>query len=152
MIVSTSLNFNIRDFERIIRGSIYGRRYAKYLLLKIDLLYHGHTTKLMTPDTISIEHILPQNPPSTSQWSNNFTAIERDEWTDKLGNLSLISRRKNSAQSNKDFEIKKEKYFKGNIELFSNSVRIYNQYNSWLLNDLIKNHDEVVEKVLKSYS
>lgn len=146
-----SLNINKTDFERMLRSSIYGRRYARYLLLKIDLLYHGHTTKFSPPDTISIEHILPQNPPSSSQWINDFTELERQEWTNKIGNLALISRRKNSAQSNRDFILKKERYFKGNIELFSNSVRIYNQYNSWSLNDLVKNHGEVVNKLLSSY-
>ncbi len=148
---ANSLNIDIADFERVITSSIYGRRYAKYLLLKIDLLYHGHTTKFAPPDIISIEHILPQNPSSSSKWVNDFTVPQREEWTDKLGNLTLISRRKNAAQGNRDFDIKKDKYFKGNVELFSNSIRIYNQYNSWLIKDLQENHKEVVGKLMKEY-
>ena len=65
--------------------------------------------------------------------------------------MTLISRRKNASQSNLDYAVKKEKYFKGNIELFSNSVRVYNQYNSWTMNDLKKNHDEVVDKISNKY-
>lgn len=148
---SDSLIINIQDFERIINTGIYGRRYAKYLLLKLDLLYHGHTTKFIPTETISIEHILPQNPSNTSKWVSDFTKEQCVEWTDKLGNLTLISRRKNASQSNLDYAIKREKYFKGNIELFSNSVRVYNQYNGWTMNDLKKNHDEVIDKILNEY-
>ena len=96
------------------------------------------------PETISIEHILPQNPDNGSQWSKNFTDKDRENWTNKLGNLVLISRRKNSAQGNKEYGDKKDKYFKNNVELFSNSVRIYNQYSTWALADLTKNHHEVL--------
>lgn len=40
------------------------------------------------------------------------TDAERAEWTDKDGNLVLISRRKNTSQGNLDFEKKKTKYFR----------------------------------------
>ena len=135
-----------------LAGNIYGRRAARYILLKLDLLYHGHTTKLEMSGTVSIEHILPQNPHDNSQWKTDFTDSEREKWTDKLGNLVLISRHKNSAQGNKEFADKKEKYFKNNVELFSNSIRIYNQYSTWTLTDLVKNHGEVLDKIKKGFN
>jgi len=52
------------------------------------------------PGTITVEHILPRNPPENSEWVKLFTEEERDEWTDKLGNLVLLSRRKNSRAQN----------------------------------------------------
>lgn len=36
---------------------------------------------------------------------------ERDAWVHRLGNLVLLSRRKNSAARNYDFETKKTRYF-----------------------------------------
>lgn len=146
-----SLLLDEDDLKDAFAGNIYGKRAARYVLLKLDLLYHGHTTKLEMPETISIEHILPQTPPDASQWKNDFTDLERIEWTNKMGNLVLISRRKNSAQSNKEYADKKEKYFKSNVELFSNSVRIYNQYPTWNLNDLKKNHTEVLNKIKQGF-
>jgi len=104
------------------------------------------------PETISIEHILPQNPYDGGQWKADFTDADREEWTNKLGNLVLISRRKNSAQSNKEYADKKDKYFKSNIELFSNSVRIYNNYSTWALADLRKNHAEVLMKIKDGFN
>lgn len=145
------LTIDTKDLLDTLEGNIYGRRAARYVLLKLDLLYHGHTTKFEMPETISIEHILPQNPYDDSQWKKDFTDIQREEWTNKLGNLVLISRRKNSAQGNKDYADKKDKYFKNNVELFSNSVRIYNYYPTWTFADLEKNHKEVSLKIKQGF-
>lgn len=131
---------------------IYGRRAAKYLMLKLDCILHGHTTKLDFPSTISIEHILPQTPKADSQWLHDFTAEERDYAKDRLGNLVLLSRRKNSSQNNRDYADKKQKYFQGNIELFSNSIRIFQQYATWTVTDFSKNHAYVKTRLLEHFS
>lgn len=131
---------------------IYGRRAAKYLMLKLDCILHGHTTKLDFPSTISIEHILPQTPKVGSQWLQDFTEEERDYAKDRLGNLVLLSRRKNSSQNNRDYADKKQKYFQGNIELFSNSIRIFQQYATWTVTDFSKNHAYVKTKLLEYFS
>lgn len=151
ILLNSSLKFKIQELTNVLEGNIYGLRAARYILLKLDLLYHGHTTKYEIPETISIEHILPQKPNDGSQWKKEFSDSERNEWTNKLGNLVLISRRKNSAQSNKDYADKKDKYFKNNVELFSNSVRIYNQYQTWKLADLKSNNKEVLIKIKKGF-
>jgi len=134
-----------------LTNDIYGDRAAKYILMKVDLLYHGHNAPIVVPDTISVEHILPQNPSAGSQWLSDFSEGQRKTWTNKLGNLVLISRRKNSSQSNRDYAEKKEKYFKKNIELFSNSVRVYNNFPSWTPADLERNHTEVLDKLKWSF-
>ena len=152
IIVHPSLALDsIGDLKDSLSGSIYGKRSAKYVMLKLDMLLHGHTTKMEIPDTISIEHVLPQNPDTNSRWRINFTEEERFEWCNKLGNLTLISRRKNSSQSNRDYDIKKDKYFKGNIETFSNSVRIFQQYTTWTLADIENNQNYVEEKLFNSF-
>jgi uncharacterized protein with ParB-like and HNH nuclease domain len=153
-VIMTSNVFNVQvdDLKRVLSGSVYGRRYARYLLLKLDLAFHGHNTKFSPPETVSIEHILPQNPSPSSQWSIDFDTNEREKWINRMGNLVLLSRRKNSAQSNLDFTLKKERYFRSNIELFSNSVRIFNTYNTWGLSDLTKNHKEVIKKIFALYA
>lgn len=151
LLSSEEFKINKNDLLRAISGNIYGRRFARYILLKLDLLYHGHTSEMSIPVTISIEHILPQNPESESNWVNDFTEEKRNKWANKLGNLVLLSCRKNSSQGNLDYHKKKEKYFKKNVELFSNSVRIYNAFSTWKPNDLEKNHKDVIEKFLSSY-
>lgn len=140
-----------RDFADILQADVYGKRYAKYLMLKLDLLYHGHSMPFQPPSTVSIEHILPQTPPQQSQWRKNFSDAQRELWTDKLGNLVLISRRKNSSLGNRDYAYKKQKYFEKNIELFSNSVRVLNSYAQWTPVELQQNHAAVVDKLLAAY-
>ena len=145
------LSLDKSELLTTLQGNIYGRRAARYILLKLDLLYHGHTSKMEMPETISIEHILPQNPNDGSQWKQDFTDIQREEWTNRIGNLVLISRRKNSSQGNKEYADKKNKYFKSNIELFSNSVRIYHQFATWTFADIQKNQNEVITKIKNGF-
>ncbi len=148
---SNELTFNSNDFIRILSGDIYSKRFARYVLLKLDYLYLSETSKLSLPDIISIEHILPQNPSADSQWIDDFTNDERAKLTNKLGNLVLISKKKNSSQGNKDYSKKKDNYFKNRVEVFSNSVRVLSNNNEWKPDNLIKHHIEVMKKLFGSY-
>jgi Uncharacterized conserved protein len=148
---SDELTFDKKNLLNCISEKLYGRRFARYILLKLDMLYHGHTTSISFPETISIEHILPQNPDEKSNWVKDFDVIERDIWTDRIGNLVLLSCRKNSSQGNLEYSNKKTKYFKSNVELFSNSIRIYNTYNEWKPIDVKENHQLVITKFLSAY-
>ena len=67
-----------------------------------------YTVHLSSYKTISVEHVLPQNPSENSQWRKDFTDEERDLWTHRVANLVLISKRKNSKLSNLDYEEKKK--------------------------------------------
>lgn len=151
LFISDELKYNTNELVTCISGYIYGRRFARYILLKLDMIFHGHTTSITFPETISIEHILPQNPDDESNWVKAFDSIERDIWTDRIGNLVLLSCRKNSSQGNLDYIDKKAKYFKQNVELFSNSVRIFNTYNEWNPDKLKENHKLVISKFLSAY-
>ena len=151
LFAAPAFNFNTTSLASTFDGEVYGRRFARYLLLKLDFLSHGHTTHFQPPPTLSIEHILPQTPDAQSQWCKDFTDAERQAWTDKLGNLIFLSRRKNAAQGNLDFALKKEKYFKKNIELFSHSVRVFQNFSTWNMRDLSSNHDLVVQQLRTSY-
>ena len=116
------------------------------------VVLHGHTTKLDFPSTISIEHILPQTPKMDSQWQKDFSEEDHNYAKDRLGNLVLLSRRKNSSQNNRDYADKKQKYFQGNIELFSNSIRIFQQYPTWTVTDFSNNHAYVKTKLLEHFA
>lgn len=147
---SDVFNVSKKDFEAILNGTIYGRKYARYLLMKVDMLSCSSDWKYTLPSTISIEHILPQTPTDDSQWKKDFTDEEREEWTDKIGNLTLISRRKNSSQGNLDFDKKVAKYFKKNIETFPSIIKLFQDNKEWKLNNL-KNRQQTVIQLLMDY-
>ena len=137
-------------FKLAIDSAVYGRRFTRYLLLKLDYLYHDDSHK-MSIETLSVEHILPQNPAYDSQWKKNFTDQRRNKWTDRLGNLVLISTRKNASQGRLDYEEKKAKYFQKRISTCPNSLRVLNNYKRWTMLELEKNHNEVLNKIKQHY-
>ena len=79
--------------------------------------------------TITIEHVLPQNPDKKSEWLRKFQdEDERAEWTGKLANLVLLSRRKNSSAQNYDFNRKKEAYFqRGGVATFALTTQVLSE-------------------------
>lgn len=153
--VNTLLNSKIFEFNKIAflneieNGQIYKRKFARYILLKLDYLNSGNTQKWNTPSKISIEHVLPQNPSQNSQWKKDFTDEQHFEWLNRIGNLVLISRTKNISLSNLDFIDKKRKYFDSNMDVFPNSLKVI-QNSVWDLNTLETNHKRVV-KLLKDH-
>jgi len=61
---------------------------------------------------ITVEHVLPQTPAEDSEWLRWWPNEElRNENVHRLGNLALLSGRKNSQASNFEFERKKKEYF-----------------------------------------
>jgi uncharacterized protein with ParB-like and HNH nuclease domain len=134
---------------RVLSGPVYGRRFARYVLLKLDFLFQNHDQR-MHFEMLSVEHVLPQTPQDTSQWAADFTPDERLEWTDKIGNLVLITRRKNSSQGRLDYKAKKTKYFEKCIDTCPNSLRVLH-YDQWTSVELKANQNIVLKKLLDHY-
>lgn len=154
--VTVLLSSKVFDFNKIAfmneieNGQIYKRKFARYILLKLDYLNSGNTQKWNTPSKISIEHVLPQNPSQSSQWKKDFTDEQHANWLNRLGNLVLISRTKNISLSNLDFVDKKRKYFDSNMDVFPNSLKVI-QNNVWDLNALESNHVRVIQLIKNHY-
>lgn len=82
------------------------------LVLRLESLMRAPGIKI--ENAISLEHVLPQNPPKGSEWLTWFPKEEvRDIWTHRLANLVLLDTRKNATAGNDKFSKKKEVYFKG---------------------------------------
>lgn len=145
----SSFRFDEEGFNRAIEGAVYGRRFTRYLLLKLDYLYADHSNR-MSLEYLSVEHILPQNPKKDSQWRQDFTNEERKDWTHRLGNLVLITTRKNTAQGNRDYADKKSRYFDKRVSTCPNSLRVL-QNAQWTPAELKANHNIVLSKLRKSY-
>lgn len=119
---------------RALSGPIYETYSARTLaviLVRLDglLASAGANYNL---DITTIEHVLPQTPKSGTDWLTWFpTESERDYWVHRLGNLALLSRRKNSSASNWDFERKKSAYFvKNGVSPFAMTTEVL-QYAAW---------------------
>lgn len=104
-----------KEFLTALNGDIY-RKLTKArmaLILRLEAL-SSDGSKRLSFDYLSLEHVLPQNPPVDSDWLKWFPDDnERDAWTHRLANLVPLHFRKNPAASNYDFKTKKGVYFKG---------------------------------------
>lgn len=149
--VLTNSCFKIDEvaFRRTSEAAVYGRRFTRYLLIKLDYFYQDHAHR-MAFETLSVEHILPQTPEDGSQWKSDFTDEYREEWTDRLGNLVLISTNKNSSQGRLDYSDKRRKYFEKRINTCPNSLRVL-QNDQWTPAELEANHVAVLSKIREHY-
>ncbi|MFQ6387885.1 DUF262 domain-containing protein [Priestia aryabhattai] len=136
-------NINVQDF--------YRKKFAKYLLLRLDMsLSENATIKKAYSGVISVEHILPQNPPKESAWEGAFAQEDRKIWTHKLGNLVLLSRKKNSSANNKDFQFKLDKYFSNGITDFELTKEL-KPISEWTISECEKRHEVLVNRLMKIY-
>lgn len=81
---------------------------CKYIVMRLNSFVSDVEISYM-PNILSIEHVLPQT--MNDDWKKNWAENEHNEWINKIANLVLLNRRKNSQAQNYSFEQKKEKYF-----------------------------------------
>ena len=143
-------DYDCQPLLDLLDGAIYGRRFAKYVLLRLEYLLASHAAPLNLPDEISVEHILPQSPDKNSQWIQDFSEKERQDWLHRLGNLMLLSRRKNTSLGNLDFKAKRDRYFADRVENLPNSVSVL-KLTSFTPADLGVRHKDLLGKLAQSY-
>lgn len=136
-----------------LHGPLYDThspRALAILLLRLDRLFSDGSASYQH-DVVSVEHVLPQQPAPNSQWKNWVPEVPVHQyWVHRLGNLALLSRRKNSAASNYDFEKKKTAYFtKGGVSSFALTTQVL-QHGSWTVEVMQQRQDEML-KVLEAH-
>lgn len=95
-------------------GEIYTghKRVRTYVMLRLDS-FLSDKAAVYDRSVLTVEHVLPQTVRSGSYWERTWPdESTRKKWVHCMGNLVLLSRRKNSEAQNYDFDVKKEKYFK----------------------------------------
>ena len=94
---------------------------------------------------IHYEHILPQNPAEDSQWRKEFSAIELEHYTAKLGNATLLLDKINHSASNRDFSDKRAYLLDSDIPE-NKKVAVNEQ---WTSVEIDKRTDELAEKIIE---
>jgi uncharacterized protein with ParB-like and HNH nuclease domain len=150
-VFSTSVfDFDKVQLRNMFDGEIYSRRFSKYVLLRLEYLLADHTAQLNLPDEVTVEHILPQTLSQNSHWKKHFTQEKHELWLHRLGNLMLLSRRKNSSLGNLDFADKKARYFNKNIGSLPNSLRVL-ILPEFTLDALEERHTDLLNRLYLSY-
>lgn len=111
-------NIELTDWEKkqfidALNGEIYSMtaKRRNYIIQRLDsFLSDGgatYNTKLFT-----IEYVLPQHPSADSEWMKLWPDTQTQRfWLNKIANLVPLTRQRNSAAQNYDFNTKKIKYF-----------------------------------------
>jgi len=127
-----------------------GRRLSRYALLRLDMelwdlaAFHGYQ------GDITVEHVLPRTPQPSSEWVRVFDENQRVEWTNKLGNLVLLSGSKNPAAGTYDFSKKKEVYFRKKCSPFKLTQEIMS-FTRWTPDELKQRQDDLVKRIEQMY-
>ncbi|WQT56391.1 DUF262 domain-containing protein [Helicobacter pylori] len=119
--------------------------------------------KRIQKDDFHVEHILPQQPGSSSQWVKDFSEEERGLYTHSLANLTLLGGTKNTQASNKDFKEKKEIYMGNAVKLgkdkrgrekpfkvmtcYKMTIDIAHKYTEWTPKSLEKREEELIKRI-----
>jgi len=148
---SSSIQLTTSEKDQII-GQLNGPFYTiktirKLTLLRLDeALSSGGAT--YTYPTITVEHVLPQNPAITSNWIQHFSDKGiREDLVHKLGNLVLLDKRKNSAAKNYEFDKKKTAYFvKGGVSPFTITTTVI-QESEWKPETINRKQTEYINKL-----
>ena len=119
---------------KVLSGPFYdtlAARARSAILLRLDALMSGGGATY-DYETVTVEHVLPQNPKSDSKWVTWFPSMaERAEAVHTLGNLTLLTRKKNASASNWDFDRKKTSYFtKGGVSPFVLTTQVI-EHSEW---------------------
>jgi hypothetical protein len=90
------------------------------------------------------------NPSTASQWIKDFPDEQRETWLHRLGNLMLLSRRKNTSLGNLDFADKRVRYLEDRIDSLPNSQRIL-ATTTFALGDLEARHADLLDRLKVLY-
>jgi hypothetical protein len=136
-----------------LTGPIYKSLQARSrssVLLRLDSILSGGGA-IYDYATVTVEHVLPQSPSEGSEWVSWFPdPAVRSELVHKLGNLALLTRKKNSSASNYKFDRKKTAYFtKGGVSPFAITTQVI-QHKTWTAK-IIENRQEELLKLLEDH-
>ena len=139
---------------KYLNGDIYW--YAgpikSYVILRLDSFLSGEGVDYEHSVT-TFEHVLPQNPKNESVWNKDWSEEERVKWTHRLGNLVLLSRKKNPQASNHDFKKKKEVYFKTDkgVSPYACTTQVLNHEN-WTPKEVQERQKDILKVLASNWS
>jgi len=123
------------------RNAEYHRKLMKYILAKIDGYHRKTDEHRIDFNNVNIEHILPQNP--NKEWKLEKNDIKT--YVNKLGNLTLISKRINSKVQNDSIEKKLPDLETSELPITQILVKELQKNNKWGQKEIINRQKELAE-------
>ncbi|MFW9889690.1 MAG: DUF262 domain-containing protein [Candidatus Thorarchaeota archaeon] len=130
------------EFSELI---IHRKNVAKYLLKQINHSY-SKTKEMEVVGTVHLEHILPQK--ATEQWLKMFDDAQEEflaNWTQRLGNMTLLDNSLNKSIKNSSLKIKQKSYKKSAIKITKDLCR----YTNWDYVDIEERQKKFANRAAK---
>jgi len=96
--------------KKDLESDAYGYSWVKPLLILIERAQTDESVFIEYGRNLHIDHILPEEWEKKKGWERSWKKEEADYWLNRLGNLTLLSGRKNIQASNDEFREKKKIY------------------------------------------
>ena len=141
-------------FERLneyLQDEIYGLPWVKAILLLIEYSQTDNSKPLFIEKdkNLHIEHILPQEWNKNPEWKKYWNENDGKNLVNKLGNLTLLSGKKNISASNSSFK-KKLEIYKGKgyseVSAFEITKRILGNKN-WTKTEVQERNDWLMKNL-----
>lgn len=128
----------------------YGKRWLTPLLIlleykqtddsKINFIHWG--------PRIHVEHVLPQNWEKEKKWDKVWKKEDAEKWVNMLGNLTLLSGKKNQGAGNKSFHDKKQIYNRKKEGRTSFEIsKIITENNKWTISEVKRRHKKLIVEI-----
>lgn len=136
--------------NKLLTISLSKEKLARYYLRAIESQYKGNGTPECIvdsdPNVVDLEHILPKKP-KEGEWTN-FTKEEVEEYKNRIGNLTIMSKKLNNDQKSESFEKKKENYKTSDIKI-TNEIAI--NYSEWNKENIKKRQEFLAGIAVKTW-
>ena len=123
-------NSNNEEFEELLDKEVYGRPFAKAVLLRLEEADQDESVTKDFGGKITIEHVLPQSMGDDS-WLNSFSEEEHKTNVHRIGNLALLAGIKNYKAQNFPFIRKKEIYSRKNEKVSFDTTKDIIEQSEW---------------------
>ncbi len=119
-----------QEFSQLIKGEIYTKPFANAVLLRLEEGDKDDSVIKTYTGLVTIEHVLPQSR-AEEYWQERFVEEEHQKLVHTLGNLTLLSGRKNYKAQNKPFPDKKKRYEEKHSKVSFDMTKFVCEQNDW---------------------
>ncbi|MBL8019713.1 MAG: DUF262 domain-containing protein [Leptospirales bacterium] len=134
-----------------LNSDVYGQSYAMPILLRLEEeAQDGSVIKTFAARN-TIEHILPQTI-TDSYWTSRFTKEQHKQWVHRIGNLTLLSGKKNSGVSNSPFPAKVIYYNKKLGKVAFDLTKEVTELQDWTVQEAEKRQKSLIDRAITHWS
>lgn len=135
---------NNNEFFSLLDSTVYGKPFDRAVLMRLEEAIQDNSVSKSYSGQITIEHVLPQAL-KDEYWKEHFDELSHEEWIHKLGNLTLLSGRKNYRAQYYSFDRKKKIYNERNNKVSFDLTKEICEVDDWHLPVLEERHNKLME-------